>query len=177
MCYFITIAISKNKVENIEESAPPGIQIRLTSNQTIEKYLPEGLSLFLVTSNGCSCDLFFANKEVQAKGDREEHIAKLRRKYQGKGWSEKKTERAISQTIRSTASLATKEKVGLRDDVRKYLSSVLTKTGEIKMVVHWYSADVERENIHIEQGPTISGYQLRVDNSVRETDKLYTVSE
>ncbi len=177
MCYFITIAVPKNKAENFEKTVPRGLHIGATSNRTLKNHLPDDVSLYLVMSGGCSCDLFSENSKGIRNDDLEEHVAKLRRKYQKKGWSEAKTERAIAQAMKGATSSAGKEKSGLRFDVREFLAGLLNDMKEIGVFVQWYGGNVESEDVIVKQGPKISGYQLRVDNPVKETGKIYTVTE
>ena len=167
MCYFITIGIPETKAEIFKALMPRNLHLSESSNPSLRPHIPQNHVLFIVTSGGCSCDLFAGEKE---EDEHEKTIKKLRRKYKRKGWTESKIERAISQAISAKA-------VGLRDDVRYFLSDAFKQTKVMRIIIHWYNGGVETEDIQISGTQSISDSQFRDQNIVRNIDFLYILAE
>ena len=50
-------------------------------------------------------------------------------------------------------------------------------TGEdVFVVVHWFNGDIESETFDVAVGPRVTAEQLRLGNSMEETDKLYRLT-
>ena len=88
MCYFITIAIPKEKDEILSSNKTRGIELTRTSNESIIKLLPNEYAAFLLTSGMCSCDLF---AEEQEGVDKQKIEASLRKKYSNQEAVQKRT--------------------------------------------------------------------------------------
>jgi hypothetical protein len=58
MCYFLFIAVPTDAVDHIKSSFARGFQVRSATNQSLLRVLPTGYSLRVVTSGGCSCELY-----------------------------------------------------------------------------------------------------------------------
>jgi hypothetical protein len=168
MCYYITIAISKNQANHIQSLIPRGISVKPVTNRSIKQHLPKEFVTYIITCGMCSCSLF---SEEPEKEEPKNHIKKLRRKYANKGWSQAKIERAISQHFSDKRA----EPYGMEQDVRTFLAEISDQTRKLFVVVHWYGGYIESERIMLREGPKISSDQLRTENPITKTDRLYMV--
>lgn len=156
MCYFITVALSENKAEFLEKHVPRGLHIRRIAHQSVLQHAPHGFCAYLLMSGGCSCALFNespkesdGNRQVEDRLDQE----RLRRKYQKRGWSTVKTNRALRQHATSSkASLV----VGLRGDVQQFLGELAMNVEQLAVLVHWYDGDVQDARFSCKEGDVVS---------------------
>ncbi len=165
MCYFITVSVPNNEAETLRSKAPRNLHLIESNNPSINQHMPENYISYIVTTGGCSCDLFSEGPE---EDEQEKRISKLRRKYKRKGWSDAKIERSISQAI--SAAQASR-KAGLRDDLRFYLSDVIEELNEMRIVIHWYNSGVETEKFllpdHYSYQTTILGIKILFESVTR----------
>ena len=70
-----------------------------------------------------------------------------------------------------------KKTIGLREDVRYYLSDVLNQINDMWIVVHWYNGDVETEKISISRTLSLSLDKFINENPVRQTDTLFVIKK
>jgi len=169
MCYFITISIPKTGIKFAQEKIPREIHLSETSNPSLEGLLPKDYVNFLVITGGCSCDLF---NEDDLEANKEDVIKKLTHKYKKKGWTENKIKKAVSQSISNSS---TGGNSGLRDDLKFFLSDIALHLKEIRIIVHWYGGAVDQEKIKTKESPTISPYELRTQNIIKEIDTIYKI--
>lgn len=156
MCYVITMGFKEDAAEEARQIVPLGMRIEKSSNPCVSRAMGEGWRQFLLTSGGCSCDLY---RETAGKEENEKDcIERLTRKYVKKGWSDAKIQRAIG-------SRATKSKrddfVGLRQDVRDLVAAMVERTPRIGIVVHFYSGDIETEKFSVGESGSITAEGLR----------------
>lgn len=166
MCYFITIGIPGTKVGDLLNDVPRELSVRPSPNVSLLKQFPTDFVSFLITSGMCSCDLFFGESEHRDK------TTTNIRKYGKMGWSKSKINRAILQ---SSSNAETKKRIGLRGDVLSFLSDVSGKINGMKVIIHYYKGDVANEEINAGPGQTVKSRQLRSENLIRETDKIFTI--
>ncbi len=157
MCYFITVAATADKAEALRNVRKGGIEASPYTNRHLSRQLPEGCQTFALTSGGCSCDLYAggSDNDEPDRGD----LTRLRKKYEKKGWPEAKIERAIGNPehrLRQRQPF-----VGLRPDVRSLLADIVEQCGELAIVIHFYSGNVEDEHITLQQSDHISPSDLR----------------
>jgi hypothetical protein len=170
MCYFITVGLQQGKSGAITKGAPRGLSVRPAVNQSILRYLPDSVSTFIVTKGGCSCGMFH---EEAKKADEKDAIEKLRRKYQSRGWSPTKVERAISQYLANSTGKV--QPCGLAPEVRSFLADLCNEVGELFVIVHWYHGDIEQERIELSMGPAIAADELRGTDLVTKADQVYRI--
>ena len=169
MCYFITIAIPKEKDEILASNKIRGIELSRTLNESIIKSIPNDYCAFLITSGMCSCDLFAEEQEVV---DKQKLEASLRKKYTKKGWSKSKIDRAISQ---STSSSEKNASYGLREDIIFFICSLCNKIDTIYFIAHWYKGDTEVEKIRAKGKMSLSTDQVQESNSINMADIVYKI--
>lgn len=169
MCYFITISIPGSGIEIAKEKLPRNLHLSPSENPIIQRLVPKEFQHFYVTSGGCSCDLFYKASNEDSK---EDIVEKLRRKFKKKGWPENKIKRAIKQSISQRKN---SRATGLSDDLKFFISEILSKVKEVRLFVHWYGGITDQEKVELKHGPTISSYQLRTQNVVTDTDIIYKI--
>ncbi|MBX3202772.1 MAG: hypothetical protein KF850_39045 [Labilithrix sp.] len=156
MCLFITLAVAPRHAESVQRIAGRELEARPQVNTSIAK-LVAPRATFVLTTGGCSCDLFGA-KRNDGKAAEEDRGA-ARRKYAKLGWSAAKIERAIA--ARHTSADGGRGLVGLRNDAREIIARIAEETGDVALLVHAYSGDIERETVCAAQGPVSTPDELR----------------
>jgi hypothetical protein len=172
MCDFITIAVPADKAKLLEDAIPRGIQALAVSNASIRRQIGAGYRRYALVSGGCSCDLYRSPNDPIDTAD---EIEKRRRKYQKKGWSQAKIERAIASCSRR--DLERDAFAGLRPDVRSLVADVAEQASELAIIVHWYSGDVETEKIALRRTHAISPADLRAADASIDLDELVWIRQ
>lgn len=138
MCYLIIIAIPAKMSFTINQFSQSHLEknMRLvpTLNNSITQFFQKNTTAFDLVRGTCSCDLYTRAGTGQTE--------KLRRKYQNKGWSEAKIQRALADKNMPNPS-------HLRDDVVSFLQSLLNASGRISLFIHWYNGAFDTEPINI----------------------------
>ena len=156
MCYFITIGIKEDAADELRQIVPRGMRIDKSSSAWLSQLMGEGWRQFVLTSGGCSCDLY--REAAAADEDEAGRIDRLTRKYVKKGWSDAKIQRAIG----SRASKPKRDDfVGLRQDVRDLVMAIIQQTPKVGIVVHFYSGDIETEKFSVGESRSITADGLR----------------
>jgi hypothetical protein len=107
-----------------------GYYVFETKNPTVRKLFPRGDVVLCVTRGGCSCDLC----PTQERFDE----ARERRKYEKKGWSKPKIERALRGRRRETTQLGVEE-------FRHLIVELVQSAGEARLLVQAIRGGVETE--------------------------------
>jgi hypothetical protein len=165
MCFFLTIAVPAGCAGEFEAAIPRGLAALPCDNRSLQSQLPRDFSTFLLTSGGCSCDLFRRNSVELPSPDPE----RLRKRYEKRGWSAAKIERALKDASHSHRALSSF--VGLRADVRDLLAELVARHGEVAVVVHFYHGDVDAERFEPLPKAHWSVAEMRSsDNAIREDE-------
>jgi hypothetical protein len=90
MCLFVAVAVKASKELVARAFDAERFRVHEAANPGLRALAPAGADVFYVTAGGCSCGL-----EPMPLGDSD----KLRRKYEKKGWSKNKIDRAIAQAV------------------------------------------------------------------------------
>jgi hypothetical protein len=143
MCFFITISVPAQKANLVPEVFGRGFHTSQTANPAVIAALPASHATMLVTNGHCSCDLY-ASPRSATEPDPEAH---LRKKYAKRGWSKAKVMRAVEQAKASSSrSLHAR---GFIPDVAERLQALCKAAGTVAVVVHWYSGQVETEQLSL----------------------------
>jgi len=170
MCFFITIAVPEQHAPRLAEAFGRGFQLHPTANATILRAFPAKFAARLLTSGGCSCDLY-SRPDQSVRAGNDDH---LRRKYAKLGWSQSKIARAVAQSKAHKFSPVTFS--GIRGDVIERLKSLGTTAGAVAVVAHWYDGEIEQERLSLTQGPQC-GYDEFSARATKllENEVLFTV--
>ena len=103
--------------------------------------------VFIVGTSMCSCDLF-------NKGSDESVL----KKYQRKGWSKNKIERAIEN--RKTSN----RHAGLHPELRRWLADAVTDAGEAYLFVHWDSDELQFDHHVLVSAEEMRNQTFRIED-------------
>lgn len=156
MCFFITLALSAEHAALVARMADQKLAIRPQTNASVARLVGDR-AMFILTSGGCSCDLYVSKSGDGTAAARELNAA--RRRYSKLGWSAAKVERALA--ARHTSADRGRRVVGLRQDARELVARIAEAAGEVGLLVHAYSGDVEVETVLAARGGVSTPDDLR----------------
>ena len=147
MCYYITVAIPCGSTPKLMSQMTAGLRLDRHENKSILKMVPESAECYLITNgepdHRCSCQLY---RSAEGEDDhRLDPVAARVRRYQKKGWSESKIERAVAAMRAEAARQRFEEFQGIRHDVRSVISRLVESHTPVHILVHWYDGDVQTE--------------------------------
>lgn len=171
MCYFVTVGVPEDKAAYLEEAFSRGLAASPATNASITRHLPDHYRTYVITRGMCSCDLFGGSLPRPDDGS---HARKLRRKYERRGWSETKIERALAQAASKPPA---ETFVGLRPDLCALLAAVAEKVGELAVVVHWYDGEIETEKFGVRKGQTVTPESFRSGQPAMSEDQARFVKQ
>jgi len=133
MCHFLFVGIAqRHQPLLLEQLTKAGFEAQQSRNTPISAVFPVGDVVTTVTRGGCSCG-------VCGQASREFDEAAERRKYEKKGWSCAKIERAILGRRPSERP----EFVAFRE----LFARVVLAVGSGRLLAHWVSGSVETEAV------------------------------
>jgi hypothetical protein len=164
MCYFITIGIHESKAAYLEEQARPNMSVWRCENSHIMAHLDADVRGYILTTGMCSCDLYRSPAgDDTARG--------LHKKYEKKGWTEAKIQRAIAD-----ATMAGNPQVqGLRTDARELIARVADASKRVYVFVHMYTGNQMTEDIEVKEGPNVPSSDFRCGAYILQTDTLVKI--
>lgn len=122
MCYMIVVGLPQAAQQHWIARLPSGMRAGAARYEGLSTRMG-GFPTFIVTTGMCSCDLFNRGSD--------QHTFK---KYQKKGWSKTKIERAIANQKKANIH------AGLHPDLRHWLADAAIATRHAYLLVHWDSA-------------------------------------
>lgn len=150
MCHFLTIAVPRKTVPDVPNAFRRTIRFDEQANPSVTEHVPRDWICFTATSGGCSCDFYRVAIEPW------DSTLRRRKKYEKKGWSDAKVQRALGchkeTTLRPT---------GLREDIFELVSCLTNALGESRLGLHWYNGNVETEEFSLEDLGEISLIDLK----------------
>ncbi len=172
MCYLLSVALPSRMIGSLT-AAPPDLTVTEMSNSSMSEYVPAGFSWYVVTESatGCSCRLFKDQREDMERRDRT--IAARRRRYNRKGWTSARINRALSQAVGDHIRRGAEP--GLRADIRMFLADLAEHVGQVAVLVHWYDDGLGTERIVPVVGPSVSSDLFRSGEASVHADEIYTV--
>jgi hypothetical protein len=178
MCHFITVGIPESAFDLLKEAARPNMTAWLCENKYVTVHFDAGYHGYVLTDGHCSCGAYTSplgdDDETPEELERKRRN-KLCRKYEKKGWSEAKIERALADATAAWQRSGRHFFVGLREDVRTALARVANEAGLIYVFAHSYDGDVTSERILVKLGPAVSAEDFGSGDYVLEEDTLVTV--
>ena len=128
MCRFLTIATPRPI--DLPESLP-GLCVELYHGGGGGHTYDHTLIPYSITNGGCSCDLVLAPSREY---DPEEELRKLQARYEKKGWSTTKVNRAVADHQK-----AARARPPIRSDLLAFLSQLVGSQGKFELILHWHS--------------------------------------
>jgi hypothetical protein len=168
MCYFITVGIPDEDVPLLDDHLPRGLDLAPSANPSVLEQMGPGFRTYLLTSGGCSCDLF--RKPRTATEHDEQEL--LRHKYEKKGWSAAKIDRALAQRRQSRGP---EPSPGLAIVVQRFLAQLATRAGQVAVLVHWYRGDVEKTQFACKTGRVLPAETVSAEGLPLEADEIVRV--
>jgi hypothetical protein len=117
-----------------------------------------GLIPYSVTLGQCSCDLIST-----AVDDAEDEVKKIRSKYEARGWSKSKIERALSGHKKAKT-----ERPRINSILKEFLVSQIQKQEELELILHWHSGSFASEAFDILETIEITSVEGLGVNALRE---------
>jgi hypothetical protein len=143
MCHLVTIGVDKSYGSSLPEfgDVREGLTVAPSRNPSVARIFPPGDLRFEITAGGCSCGLFNISASAQELSDREDAE---RRRYQKKGWSAAKIERALQ------ASRVAHDRDQRGDNARRFQEAILAlleRTRSVRIFAHMYSGLFDSEPV------------------------------
>ena len=142
MCCFLYVFAPKVHSERIENTFGHPLNIAPITPAWAPKEISPDWLAWVITSRGCSCDLFTPDSGLPEIDYAEE----ARKKYADLGWSQQKIERAVNDTLKKRAT-GMRSFLGLRLDVCKGINYIVQVTGSLALLVHDYSGSLEDQEV------------------------------
>jgi hypothetical protein len=139
MCHLVTLGIDKSLRPTRADfgGAREGLAVAPSRNPSVARLFPPSDALLEITAGGCSCGFF----PTPAKID---HDEVERRRYEKKGWSAVKIERAL-QASRSARGRDPENQNARR--FREGIGALLLRTSSLRLFVHMYSGAFDSEPV------------------------------
>jgi hypothetical protein len=156
MCYLVTIGTHESQTSlEVLLGRDAAVAVRPATNPSLRTVFPPGDNLFEVTSGHCSCDLVVEAAESSAASQ----LAKLRARYEGKGWSKAKIARALADWEAAHERRELKHAAPQRQ-FYGLLRALVSRPVGVRLVVHFYSGQFNTEDVRVVGAITISEDRL-----------------
>lgn len=147
MCYYITLAVLGSDTAMIDRVLRQhGRQAKPIGNPSVADMLAPGEAQFLTTVGHCDCGTALAPRAADSDEDRRREAVRL----VGKGWSQPKMDRWLSDKVKGDDRAAARRHANTPDSVEfwsKIIHDLLATPGvrNAGLLVHFYSGPVESE--------------------------------
>jgi hypothetical protein len=135
MCVIVTVGVAGFRGDATAPFRAAGFTTRPAINPT-SAAMPRDAVRIDVTAGGCSCDFYCGDTPQKSEPD---PVAE-RRKYERKGWTQAKIDRAIG--ARRSARPATPRK-NLDDQFAAAVESLAKQGARVTLLAHMFSADFD----------------------------------
>lgn len=167
MCYFITIAVPQDAAQAVmAQHDARDMNVAVTRNPAALAAAEIGWTPLLVTGGGCSCGWYKRPGTAGAEAAR----LRARRKYEKRGWSESKIERALGSVHRRA-----KPDDGLHSVIIDLLRAIATEHGRVRVWVHDFTGKVEIEAYQIAARQRWTLAQLAAEAAALDVDTVATL--
>lgn len=176
MCYFVIVAVRREAMPKLLGAVGEPLRVVPVANRSILTHLRQGYETAVIVSGPglCSCELFMAAEDSH-RARVEAKARAYREKHRRMGWSAAKIERAMASAAREHAR-QDRHFLGLRENVRALLADLAEQVGELGVLAHFYSDDVETETCQLTPGPRLNPEQLRSSCVPEHADQIVWVS-
>lgn len=155
MCYFVIVAFAPGGREHARAVLRSASHMRESANPSVGASLPQGWIAAYLADEMCGCDMYSDPRVPETSESLDERIARFRKKhqkakYRKRGWSDARIEEAI-RNMRSDVPATNGSRLrGIRIDVRRTIAELVQRVGPIRVLVHFFSGDVDKEPITAE---------------------------
>jgi hypothetical protein len=137
--------------------------VRPSTNSSLRLVFPQEDELFELILGRCSCDLVIAGAEPSV----EDRLARLRGGYEKRGWSQPKIARAVADwQVAHERQL--EKRAAPTEQLVALLRRLASTHGGVRMFVHFYSGQFDREKMRTRGQVTIAADQLVMASLIPE---------
>jgi hypothetical protein len=135
MCYFVFLGVSQQQLASVRETLELlGLSVAASANPDVRASFQPSDSVQVITRGGCSCDIC---AELTTVFDE----PALRTRYERKGWSPSKVERAVvAKRPAERPQFAS---------FRSAVAAIAQATGSVRLLAHSFSGDTDTERVVI----------------------------
>lgn len=138
MCWYLTLAVPAGRsAEIVGWLDATSFGVEATGNSSAHTVAGKGFEPFLVTRGPCSCGLY-RDPQIPIP-DRQRN---KRAKYERRGWSEAKIERALADSARASRP---EEVNGPHPEVIALAAEAAKRAGTVRLWAHFFNGHVETE--------------------------------
>ena len=160
MCYFVFVGVDSAFRKRAEDLGQAGVEVRDSEAPVVNALFSTRDAVVSVTRGGCSCG-------IQGSGVQKFDQERERRKYEKKGWSNTKIERALAGRRRGDHP----EFVRFRDA----LAELVREIGSVRIFAHWFSGDVLTEPVPRRPAKRISLDQYLAAHGAYDDDAVVEI--
>ena len=136
MCYFVFVGVPSQSAITVEGLERTDLLLRPVSSPSVCTVFPKHHTVFEVTDGACSCRLYPTEWEKHAE-------AMKRAKYERKGWSKRKIERALNDKRQHDLRKPNPGRSFIR-----LLNELVVTTGEVSLFAHWFEGSIDDEPLN-----------------------------
>jgi hypothetical protein len=140
MCTFLAIAVPGADLAAVRALCPRGLHVEPCQNRSVARIVGPGFLPYWLTSGQCSCDIAPADTSGEDEPETAKlHQERLRRRYESRGWSPAKIERAIADAVVA----AGRRYRGIGDDLAAFLGSLVRRFGQLRLLAHVFDGPLD----------------------------------
>ena len=177
MCYFVIVAFAPGAREHARAVLRSASHMRETANPSVGLSLPEGWIAAYLADEMCGCDMYSDPRVSENSESLDERIARFRKKhqkakYRKRGWSDTRIEDTVRKMRNDVPATNGSRLRGIRIDVRSAIAELVQRVGAIRVLVHFFSGDIEEEPITADTN-VVALDQFSTDDSLVLPDTWY----
>ncbi len=142
MCDYIHLGVPASHEAWLRETHAREWHLARNVHADIARAMPAGIASFVINANSCCCGLYFGSAGRDADNFAE-RLAKKRRGYERRGWSESKIARAMGS--REPPPI---KDYGLDPTVIALVQDVCRHAGRVVVLVHEYTGAIDRGRVN-----------------------------
>lgn len=154
MCYFLTILTPANAGAALRDMIPRGLELSTQENGSLRGAIGNRYSAGVLTSGGCSCDLYHRAAQAGAHSE-----ADLIAKFSARGWSQAKIERALRDRSAHSARTSQSAFTGLRPDIVELIQQAVDELTVVGVYAHFYRGRIDTEALPVERTRSITSQE------------------
>jgi hypothetical protein len=189
MCYFIAVALQRDKIWTSDLDDDAGIKATPADSITLQRFLGDKWSWWLLTEPrlsvgkgiGCSCGLYVSldSEPLSWEDEHAQRERELTRKYAQKGWGEAKVKRAVRDSLkahfRNRDEDTAVDASGMSRLVKRAIAASAEAHGTVHVVVHEFRGYIADEKFGIRTGRRLLAQAFVEHAEPLELDTCYTV--
>ncbi len=139
MCCFLAFGVRDAELTDVRGLCPRDLHVDPCINRSVVRAFGGAFHAYWLTSGHCSCNLAPSPEAETTWQPPSEQ--RLRKKYQARGWSAAKIERAVADALSATGK--NRHPPGLRSHAAEFLAAVAGRFGNVKFMIHWFDGALD----------------------------------